>query len=97
MFQNVADNYRIIDSKTTSLFAYRYNDESLQLYKEIAGKDFLTRKDYQRIARYSVQVYDRFVRDNSDKIAETPHGVRIWSGAYSEDFGLSNEDEIFCI
>ncbi len=97
MFQNVADKYRIIDSKTISLFAYRYNDESLQLYKEIVGKDFLTRKDYQRIARYSVQVYERFVHDNSDKIAETSNGVRIWSGAYSGDFGLSNEDEIFCI
>ena len=97
MFQDVADIYHIIDSSATSLFVYRYNEESLQLYKEITGKEYLSRKDYQQIAQYCVQVYNKFERDNSDKIAETTNGVKIWSGAYSEEFGLSNEEEIFCI
>lgn len=97
MFQDVANIYHIIDSSATSLFVYRYNEESLQLYKEITGKEYLSRKDYQQIAQYCVQVYNKFERDNSDKIAETTNGVKIWSGAYSEEFGLSNEEEIFCI
>ena len=97
MFQNVADKYHIIDSTATSLFVYRYNEESLQLYKEITGKEYLTRKDYQKIARYCVQVYNQFERKNSDKIAETSNGVKVWSGSYSKDYGLSDEEEIFCI
>lgn len=97
MFQDVADKYHIIDSSATSLFVYRYNEESLQLYKEITSKEYLSRKDYQQIAQYCVQVYSKFERDNSDKIAETTNGVKVWSGAYSEEFGLSNEEEIFCI
>ena len=97
MFQDVADKYHIIDSSATSLFVYRYNEESLQLYKEITSKEYLSRKDYQQIAQYCVQVYNKFERDNSDKIAETTNGVKVWSGAYSEEFGLSNEEEIFCI
>ena len=97
MFQDVADIYHIIDSSATSLFVYRYNEESLQLYKEITCKEYLSRKDYQQIAQYCVQVYNKFERDNSDKIAETTNGVKVWSGAYSEEFGLSNEEEIFCI
>lgn len=97
MFQNVADKYHIIDSNTTSLFVYRYNEESLCLYKEIIGKEFLTRKEYQQIAQYSVQVHSKFEKDNADRIAETSNGVKIWSGAYSENYGLSNEYEIYCI
>lgn len=97
MFQDVADKYQIIDSSATSLFVYRYNEKSLQLYKEITSKEYLSRKDYQHIAQYCVQVYNKFERDNSDKIAETTNGIKVWSGAYSEDFGLSNEEEIFCI
>lgn len=97
MFQNVADKYHIMDSNVTSLFVYRYNKESLLLYKIITNKEYLIRKDYQQIARYSVQVDNKFEYDNSDKIAETSSGVKVWSGAYSEEFGLSNEEEIFCI
>ena len=97
MFQNVADKYHIMDSNVTSLFVYRYNKESLLLYKIITNKEYLIRKDYQQIARYSVQVDNKFAYDNSDKIAETSSGVKVWSGAYSEEFGLSNEEEIFCI
>jgi CRISPR-associated endonuclease/helicase Cas3 len=97
MFQDVADKYQIIDSSATSLFVYRYNEESLQLYKEITNKEYLSRKDYQQIAQYCVQVYSKFKRDNSDKIAETTNGVKVWSGAYSEEFGLNNEEEILYI
>ena len=97
MFQDIADSYRIIDNDTISLFVYRYNEDSLQLYKEICSNEFLSRKEYQQISRYSVQVHCKFAKDNSDKIAETPNGVKVWSGAYSDEYGLSNEKEIFCV
>ncbi len=63
MFQDVANIYHIIDSSATSLFVYRYNEESLQLYKEITGKEYLSRKDYQQIAQYCVQVYSSFASE----------------------------------
>lgn len=97
MFPKVAEMYRIINSNTTSLFIYRYDSGSLNLYNEIKDKEFLSRKDYQQIARYSVQVSDWFVKTNADKIDEITNGVKIWFGAYSEKIGLSNEDEIYYI
>ena len=98
MFQNVADRYRIIKSDTMSLFIYRYSDETLQLYDKIRREEYLSREDYQKIAQYCVQIYDWFERSNSDKIAETPSGVKVWNGNYSEEIGLSNEEEIiYCI
>lgn len=97
MFQNVADKYRIINSQTRTLFIYRYNEEGLRLYNEIKDKDFLSRKEYQLIAQFCVQVYDRFANDNYGKIVELNNGVNLWSGAYTEEFGLSNKDELYYI
>ena len=97
MFQDVADMYHIINSNTITLFIYGYNDESKFLYNEIKDKEYLSRKDYQQIAQYSVQVYEWFMNNNANKIDETPNGVKIWFGAYSKENGLSNEDEIYYI
>ena len=96
-FQEVAEMYHIINSNTTSLFIYRYDDESLKLYNEIKDKEFLSRKDYQQIARYSVQVYDWFMEANKNKWCEISNGVKIWFGPYFEEIGLNNEDEIYYI
>lgn len=97
MFKNVADKYHIIDHNTVSLFVYGYDEKSLQLYKDIISKEILTRKNYQQIAQYCVQIHSKFERENADRIAETSNGVKIWSGAYSEEIGLSNEYEVYCI
>lgn len=97
MFQDIADIYHIINSNTTSLFIYQYNDESKLIYNEIKDKEYLNRKNYQRIALYSVQVSDRFINDNKDKIVKSSNGIEIWFGAYSQEIGLSNEDEIYYI
>lgn len=97
MFQNVAEKYHIINNTTLSLFVYRYDEESLRLYNEIIKKEIFSRKDYQMIARYCVQVYDKFAIRNANKIADISNGVKIWSGEYSEEFGLDNENEIYCI
>ena len=97
MFQDVADMYHIINSNTITLFIYGYDDESKRLYNGIKDQEYLSRKDYQRLAQYSVQVYEWFMKNNSNKIDETPNGVKIWLGAYSKEKGLSNEDEIYYI
>ena len=97
MFQDVAGLYHIINGKTTTLFIYQYDDDSKHLYNSIKDKEYLSRKDYQQIAQYSVQVFDWFTKNNAYKIEETPNGVKIWFGAYSKDTGLSNEDEIYYI
>lgn len=97
MFQDVADLYHIINSNTTSLFIYRYDSASLNLYNKVKDKEFLSRNDYQQIVQYSVQVSDWFTNANADKIGETSNGVKIWFGGYSAEIGLSNEDEIYYI
>ena len=97
MYQDVADMYRIINNNTITLFLYKYDDESQRLYTEIKDKEYLSRKDYQRITQYSIQVFDRFTKNNANKIATTLNGVKVWFGAYSKETGLSNEDEIYYI
>lgn len=94
MFENVADKYHLINSSTESIFIYRYNEDSLLLYNEVKDKEYLSRYDCQRIAQYSVQVYDKFLSHNGRKITEV-NNLKIWSGAYSDEYGLSNEDEIY--
>ena len=96
MFQNVADKYKIINSSTTTLFIYNYSEESRQLYGELKEKEYLNRSDYNRIAQYSVQVYDRFMNQNYDKIGDM-NDVKIWFGAYKKETGLTNEDEIYIV
>lgn len=97
MFQNVSDKYRIINSTTSSLFLYRYDEESLRLYNEIVNKEFLSRKDYQRIAQYCVQIYDKFANNYRSNIIDLANGVKLWNGGYSEEYGLSNDEEIYYI
>lgn len=97
MFQNVSDKYHIINSTTSSLFLYRYNEESLRLYNEIVNKEFLSRIDYQRIAQYCVQIYDKFANNYRNNIIDLASGVKIWNGGYSEEYGLSNDEEIYYI
>ena len=97
MFQDVACKYQIINSSTTTLFIYNYNDESRHLYNELKEKEFLSRKEYQKITKYTVQVYEWFTKNNAQRIEETQYGILIWFGAYSKETGLSNEDEIYYI
>lgn len=97
MFQNVSDKYHIINSTTRSLFLYQYDEESLRLYNEIVNKEFLSRKDYQRIAQYCVQIYDKFAFNNKTNICELTNGIKLWNGSYSKEYGLSNDDEIYYI
>lgn len=96
MFQTVAEKYRIIDNETTTLFIYKYNEDSLNFYHNLKDQEFLSRRDCQQITQYSVQVYDNFLKDNSNLIGDMA-GVKIWYGGYDEHIGLTNEEEFYYI
>lgn len=88
LFQTVADKYKIIDNKTQSVFVPNYNEDSLELYTHIKNQEFLTKHERQLISQYSVQIYDKFLRENIPLINIEKCGVLVWTGAYSKDFGL---------
>ena len=87
-FQTVANKYKIIDKQTLSLFVYGYNDKSKDLYKTIKDQEFLSKRDYQLISQYSVQVYSDFVNRNKPFIMSERCGVNVWHGTYDKDYGL---------
>lgn len=93
LYQSVADKYKIIDSKTQTLFIYDYNDESRRLYYQVKDKEYLTRQERQQISQYCVQVYDNFVRDNNAFIGYEQCGLSVWHGSYSPDYGLPFSEE----
>ena len=80
--------YKIIDNKTQSVFVPNYNEDSLELYTHIKNQEFLTKHERQLISQYSVQIYDKFLRENIPLINIEKCGVLVWTGAYSKDFGL---------
>lgn len=88
LFQTVADKYKIIDNKTQSVFVPNYNEESLELYTHIKKQEFLTKQERQLISQYSVQIYDKFLRENIPLVNIEKCGVLVWAGIYSKDFGL---------
>ena len=88
LFQTVADKYKIIDNKTQSVFVPNYNEESLELYTHIKKQEFLTKQERQLISQYSVQIYDKFLRENIPLVNIEKCGVLVWTGTYSDSFGL---------
>lgn len=94
LYQIVAEKYKIIDSKTQTLFVYDYNNDSKQLYYQIKDKEYLSRHERQQIAQYCVQVYDKFIEENNSFIGYEQCGLFVWHGSYSSDYGLSFDEEI---
>ena len=88
LFQTVAEKYKIIDSKSQTLFIYDYNRESRELYNQVKDKEYLTKQERQKVSQYCVQVFDNFLRDNASFIGSERCGLLIWHGAYSSDVGL---------
>jgi len=87
-FERVAELYKLIDSKTTPIFIYRYNKQSRELYKQIIHKPFLSREDYRAMQQYTVQVYDNFLRLNDHLIGTEKEGFRVWHGIYDSHYGI---------
>lgn len=92
-FQTVADKYKIINNNTKSLFVYNYSNESKELYFQLKDKEFLTRQERQLISQYCVQVYDKFLDENSSYKGMEKCGLLVWHGSYSPDFGLPFTEE----
>lgn len=88
LYQTVADKYKIIDSKSQTLFVYDYNSESRQLYFQVKNKEYLTKQERQQVSQFCVQVFDNFLHDNSSFIRSERCGLLVWHGSYSPDFGL---------
>ncbi len=87
-FQTVAGLYKLIDSKTTPIFIYKYNKNSRKLYKQIVHKPFLSRDDYRAMQQYTVQVYDNFLQANAHLIGTEKEGFRVWHGKYDSHYGI---------
>lgn len=91
-FKTVAENFRLIDSPTTSLFIRSYSDESELLLKEIEQSFLITREHLRRLQQFSVQVYPQFLTQYSNQIQHFKETMYIWHGSYDSNVGLSPED-----
>lgn len=87
-----AEKYRLIDNNTKPLFIL--NDESRAIYERIKYKPLLLRNDFRALQQYSVQVYDNFFINNSDKIGQEPQGYWVWYGNYDEEYGISIDNPL---
>ena len=83
-----------MDNNTHSLFVYKYNEESTELYNHIKNQEFLTKQESQQVVQYSVQVYDKFMKDNNSFIGLEKCGILVWYGSYSTIFGLQSEQDL---
>ena len=91
-FKTVAENFRLIDSPTVSLFIKDYSEESKSLLKEIENS-FLIKKDhYRKVQQFSVQVYNPFLVKYSNQIEHFKDSLHIWDGTYNDSIGLAPED-----
>jgi len=88
-FEAVSNSYKIIDKPTISVFIYKYNDESKDIFNSIQYKLLLSKADYRKLQTYSVQVYQSFLFKNAHLYQELPQGILVWYGAYDKNTGIS--------
>jgi CRISPR-associated endonuclease/helicase Cas3 len=88
-FKTVNDAYRVIREATEGLFVYHYNEDSKNMIHSIKDKEFLTRDDYRKLQKYTVQAYQNFIFQNSDNCILLPQGIRVWYGNYDQNTGIS--------
>jgi CRISPR-associated endonuclease/helicase Cas3 len=91
-FKTVAENFRLIDSPTVSLFIKDYSEESKSLLKEIENSFFMKREHYRKLQQFSVQVYNPFLVKYSNQIEHFKDSLHIWHGTYNDSIGLAPED-----
>ncbi len=91
-FKTVAENFRLIDSPTTSLFIRSYSEESESLLKDIEKNFFITREHLRKLQQFSVQVYPQFLTKYSNQIEHFKDTIYVWHGSYDSEVGLSPED-----
>jgi CRISPR-associated endonuclease/helicase Cas3 len=88
-FKTVHDAYRIIDTATEGVFVYNYNEESRQMLHDLEFRSFLSRDDYRKMQRFTVQVYDHFIFNNGSMCKLMSQGFRVWYGNYDSKTGIS--------
>lgn len=88
-FETVNDGYRIIRNQTEGLYIYNYGKESRELLHTLEHKEFLSRDDYRKMQRYTVQVYNRFLIQNSAMYKMMSQGFLVWYGNYDKETGIS--------
>ncbi|MFH0990565.1 MAG: CRISPR-associated helicase Cas3' [bacterium] len=91
-FKTVAENFRLIDSPTVSLFIKDYSEESRLLLKEIENSLLMKREHYRKLQQFSVQVYNPFLVKYSNQIEHFKDSLHIWHGTYNDSIGLAPED-----
>jgi CRISPR-associated endonuclease/helicase Cas3 len=91
-FKTVAENFRLIDSPTVSLFIKDYSEESKLLLKEIENSFLMKREHYRKLQQFSVQVYNPFLVKYSNQIEHFKDSLYIWHGTYNDSIGLAPED-----
>lgn len=92
LFKDVADKYKVIDNKATSVFVYNYSDASRELYYRIKDKEYLTRADRQLVGQYCVQLYN--IEEFSNLCTTEKCGIYVWHGDYSKECGIINNGDI---
>lgn len=88
-FEIVNDAYRIIRNVTRGLYVYDYSKESQQLLGLLDRKEFLSKEDYRNMQKFTVQVYQYFIQQNSKLCKVTPQGFTVWYGNYDSVTGIS--------
>lgn len=88
-FETVNDSFRIIRNPTEGLYIYNHSDESRQLLHSLEYKEFLSRDDYRKMQQYTVQVYNKFIIQNSNLCKIMPQGFMVWYGNYDSETGIS--------
>lgn len=88
-FETVNDSYRIIRTATEGLFVYHFNQESRKLLHSLRYKEYLSRSDFRRMQAFTVQVYENFIFQHSDRIETAPQGFKVWHGHYDQATGIS--------
>jgi len=87
-FESVTGAYKLIETKTTSLFVYNYNRQSREIYNRIKNKPFLSRDDYRSIQLFIVQVYDNLLKEFNHLIGREKDNLLIWHGRYDSHYGV---------
>lgn len=94
-FKTVAEKYRLIDDNTVPVFILC--NESRDLYERIHHKPVLSRSDYRLMQQYSVQFFEKFLKDNIDKIGKESQGYWVWHGEYNEDYGVTTDNQLLIL
>lgn len=92
-FATVADQYRVIESSTQSLFVWDYNNDSKKLYNTLCAKQHksipLSRDEFRAIQQYSVNVYETDLRKYKGSFETAYANILVWNGGYDKDTGLN--------